>query len=226
MPPIAVLRSLAISQIAAIERDYTRLRNKQRYLDLGGRIEPDEYAEFSAKCLGLIDRLLGRRDAYYVQVLQELERHEMTSETLASTLHGIVRSLKNDIQDETFASFREWERAELYEVSLRQAEQLLGRNHKDAAAIIVGAMLVVHLEQLAKRYDLIPAEDDTNRPPNPAWLNGALAGSVYGALEQQNVSTWLALWEQATHGRYNKYGHTHVTVALHEVREFLTQFPA
>jgi hypothetical protein len=210
-----------------IEQEYANLRKKLRYVEFGGGVQADEYAEFNAICLSLVDRVAGRHDAYYLQVLRELDRHPMTSETLASTLYGIVQSLKRDIEADALTNFREREHADLYELLLQQAEQLLGQEQKDAAAILISGVVVVHLQQLADKHEIVTAAaDEQSDPQTPEWLNSALAQSVYGRLEQQNVTTWLNLWRRSAHAAYGAYSHDHVRLTLHSVRAFLTQFPA
>ena len=227
MPPHDRLRSIALSQIAAIERDYGNMRKKHRYVEFGGTIQPDEYAEFNARCLGLVDRVTSRHDAYYLQVMRELERHEMTSQELATTLYGIVESLKHDIEDSGLTSFREYEHAVLYELLLGDAEQLLDEGRKDAAAVLVGGVVVAHLWQLAGKHELpTPTAEVSGEPPSPERLNDALAQSVYGRMEHQRVTSWLTMRQRATQLAHGAYDHTHVTLAVQSVRSFLSQFPA
>lgn len=190
MSPRDRLKGIVLSQIAAIERDYADLRKKLRYVEFGGTVQPDEYAEFNARCLGLVDRVSGRHDAYNLQVMRELERHLMTSEELATTLYGIVQSLKHDIEAGGLTTFREYEHAVLYKLLLAEAEQLLDEGRKDAAAVLVGGVVVVHLWQLANKYDVAaPADERPNEPFSPDRLNDALAQSVYSRADHQRVAS-------------------------------------
>lgn len=227
MPPSDRLKGIALSQIAAIERDYANLRKKLRYLEFGGTIQPDEYAEFNARCLGFVDRVTSRHDAYYVQVMRELERHPMTSDELATTLYGIVQSLKHHIEASGLSTFREYEHAVLYELLLAEAEQLLDEGRKDAAAVLVGGVVVVHLWQLADKHDVVtPAAEVATGPASPERLNDALAQSVYGRVEHQRIASWLTIWQRATQLAYGAYDHGHVMLAVQAIRAFLSQFPA
>lgn len=227
MPPRDRLKGIVLSQIAAIERDYANLRKKLRYVEFGGTVQPDEYAEFNARCLGLVDRVSGRHDAYYLQVMRELERHPMTSEDLTTTLHGIVQSLKRDIEASGLTSFREYEHAVLYELLLAEAEQLLDEGRKDAAAVLVGGVVVVHLWQLASKHEVAaPADEGSDEAHSPDWLNDALAQSVYSRAEHQRVASWLTMWQRAAQLARGAYDHSYVVLAVQGVRAFLAEFPA
>jgi hypothetical protein len=221
VPSVAALRTLALGQIASIEREYANLRKKLRYVEFGGTVQPDEYAEFNAKCLGLVDRISGRHDAYYLQVMRELERHPMTSDELATTLYGIAMSLKQDIEANRLVSFREYEHAALYELLLAEAEQLLDEGRKDGAAVLLGGLVVVHLRQLATKHEL-----GVSDVADPEACNAALAQTVYGQVEQREIASWLTLWEKATQLAHGAYTHGQVTAAIQRVRVFLREFPA
>jgi len=162
-----------------------------------------------------------------LQVMRELERHPMTSEELATTLYGIIESLKHDIEESGLTSFREYEHAVLYELLLGEAEQLLDEGRKDAAAVLVGGVVVIHLWQLAGKHEVpTPSPETSGEPPSLERLNDALAQSVYGRVEQQRVTSWLTMWQRATQTAHGAYDHAHVVLAVQGVRTFLSQFLA
>jgi hypothetical protein len=87
------------------------------------------------------------------------------------------------------------------------ASELLSNGHKDPAAVIAGAVLTDHLHRLAREYG-VPLVAD-GKPKRAETLNADLAeigayGRVYSHHEA-DIATWIALRDDAVHGRYDRY---------------------
>jgi hypothetical protein len=193
------LKAAALRQIAAIDR---------------------EYAEFNTRCLALIDRTLGRGHAYYEQALREVQREPMTSAELAASLHGLVRSLKVDIEADALATVRETGHADLLAMFLRMAENLLGAHRKDPAAVLLGGALE------AKHHVAMADEERGPSAPLAEELNEMLAQQVYGLTEFKSVVAWLELREKASRWAVSAYNHDDVAKFLRGLRAFIASFPA
>ena len=71
MPDVDHLKIVAVTQLAAIDRQYSRIKTRRHHYQYGAGPVPDELAEFNSMCLGAIDRITSRHDAYNEQALRE-----------------------------------------------------------------------------------------------------------------------------------------------------------
>jgi hypothetical protein len=137
-------------------------------------------------------------------------------------LYGVVRALKQTVDSGGLASWREAEHGALLGGLLREAGALLGMGRNDAAAVLVGAVLVVHMRLLMAECGF-----DEQQCAGP-WdvLHPALSGRAYGGRDVAKVGTWLGLWHRAAKGTYNACPGADVSAALVGVRSFVARFPA
>jgi hypothetical protein len=224
-------KQAALAQITTVEKQYTDLLKKLKYVNYGGDVSADEYAEFSAMCLGLLDRLTSRHNAYYQEALRQLQSGDMTTAALASALHGLVASLKRDIEAGTLARYAEREHAVVYDDLLQTAAGLVAGDHHNAAVILLGGVLIAHLRQLARVHELVPSatsEGDGEEPDplSPNELNDLLRESVYDASTARNVATWLHRYRQACQGNPAASSRDLVSLYLQGLRVLLMQYPA
>ena len=106
------------------------------------------------------------------------------------------------------------------------ADRLLTERHKDASAVIAGAVLEEHLRKLAQRND-VPAEDDAGRPTKADRLNADLRkADSYPALDEKSVAAWLDLRNKAAHAQYDDYRAEQVSLFIQGLRDFITRHPA
>jgi hypothetical protein len=226
MSAVDQLKVAALRQIAAIDRQYAEFKTKLRHAEFGAMVQPDEYAEFNTMCLVLIDRTLGRGHAYYEQALREVQREPMTSAELAASLHGLVRSLKQDIEDGALATALEAEHADQLGVFLRMTERLLSARRKDPAAVLLGGALEAHLRNLAAKHKVGLPDAGRTSPPLAEELNQLLAHHVYDVAEFKSVAAWLDLRDKANRSAISAYTEEDVAKFLRGLRAFIAGFPA
>ncbi len=100
------------------------------------------------------------------------------------------------------------------------AEHLLSGGYKDAAAVMIGAVLEDSLRKLADK-NRISTVNANGRPLTIDPLNVNLArANVYGPLVQKQVTTWADLRNSAAHGHYIKYDEGQVKQMLLFVQKF------
>jgi len=134
------------------------------------------------------------------QGLLKAIRHELKK--------GLITDLKNLLQASIFADF------------LEMAEHLVSGGYKDAAAVMIGAVLEDSLRKLADKNS-ISTVAATGRPLTIDPLNVNLArANVYGPLVQKQVTTWADLRNSAAHGHYLKYDEAQVKQMLLFVQKF------
>jgi hypothetical protein len=105
------------------------------------------------------------------------------------------------------------------------AAHLLSEGYKDAAAVIAGSSLEVHLRNLAAKHSL--SVELNGKPKKADLINTELASaSAYSKLDQKNVTAWLDLRNKAAHGHYQDYSKTQVELLVSQIRDFMLRVPA
>lgn len=95
----------------------------------------------------------------------------------AIRIAGIVRQLKQDIGDGYLSSTRELLHAETFADFLEMADHLLSEGYKDAAAVIAGSSLEVHLRNLAAKHNL--TVEINGKAKKADQVNSDLASAVH-----------------------------------------------
>jgi hypothetical protein len=142
---------------------------------------------------------------------------------------GVVKALRVGVEAGYLQGITELIHGELFADFLDMASHLLDEGYKDPAAVIAGAALETHLRQLCGKQG-IPIEVSTAkaiRAQKADKLNADLAkASVYGKLDQKNVTAWLDLRNKAAHGKFDEYTKEQVTVMLLGIKDFIARNPA
>lgn len=187
---------------------------------MGASVPGDKYSEFKATSLSFLDQVFGSTKVYSVQFRVEV------SNTLVSSVNhgiGILQGARGELVGGWLVTTRGLISAELFADFLEMAEYLLTEQYKDAAAVMVGGTLEEHLRQLATGQG-IPVEEEKNGkmvPRKADVINAELAKSIYGKLDQKNVTAWLDLRNKAAHGKYSEYNEDQARSMLVAVREFI-----
>ena len=170
-----------------------------------------------------IDRLTIPSSTY----ARDVERQRTTpSEPRLRALAGIVTALRDDIRAGWLASFIELAHADTYNDYLEMAEGLSAQQYKDAAAVIAGISLEVHLRTLSTKYG-INLQASNGSPKKADTLNADLKkAGIYNALEQKQVTAWLGIRNSAAHGNYIDYDDAAVKALIDGVRNFTAKYLA
>jgi len=100
------------------------------------------------------------------------------------------------------------------------SEYLLDEDYKDAAAVLLGAVLEDSLRKLAESQQ-IPTASATGKYLTIDPLNVALAKQgFYNPLVQKQITTWANLRNDAAHGHFDKYDAEQVKQMLLFVQKF------
>jgi len=102
---------------------------------------------------------------------------------------------------------------------LDQAEHLLQAQYKDAAAVLIGAVLETTLRKLCDKHSLSYTAKETMEPLN---VKLGKAG-VYEPMTQKMITAWGALRNNAAHGHTEKYSDIEVTQMHIWVSAFVDQ---
>jgi len=214
-----------LEQLEKLEVKFEVLRQDSGNKDLsGGTVTTDEISEFIAGSRAAIVRIAGNSSPY----MAEFEAARVVKSFIGSQairIAGIVRQLKQDLSDGYLSSARELLHAETFADFLEMADHLLSEGYKDAAAVIAGSSLEVHLRNLAAKYNL--AVELNGRAKKADQVNSDLASAgAYSKLDQKNVTAWLDLRNKAAHGHYGEYSRDQVSFLLSQIRDFMVRIPA
>jgi hypothetical protein len=158
----------------------------------------------------LIERLYGQKSQYHRSFEKVLEMDHFTvmhntHYSHVGELVGILKGVQHDMKSGLLLDFRKLLQAEVFDDFLEMAEHLLNEGYKEAAAVILGAVLEDSLRKLSDGNEL-PTVGVNGKPLTMEPLNVALARKGgYGPLLQKQVTTWANLRNDAAQGHFGRY---------------------
>jgi hypothetical protein len=202
-----------------IVRKFAALRQRAEELlqDMehhGGRmICPPGYFEIRASALNLLARTAGEQSVYYRELLGN-PNFDMR------LMVGVITAAMTDYREGFMADAKLLVSAEVFADFLVQAEVLLEQDYKDAAAVIIGAVLEDGLRRvcLSKGIEPIRKEGRAVSPERAGaddWANGLTKAGVLTAIQKKEIDAKREIRNSAAHGKFNEYTKDDV-VAFHE----------
>ena len=177
----------------------------------------------------LITRLYGN-DSQYFQMFQAATKvpsfTAMHSNYYShvSNLVGLFKGIQHDIDSGMLSNLRSLVQAEIFADFLEMAEHLLGEGYKDAAAVLLGAVLEDSLRKIADASG-VSTVGSKGQPLTLDPLNVALAKKGdYGPLVQKQVTSWANLRNDAAHGHFANYDAAQVKQMLLFVQKFCADY--
>ncbi|MER6484350.1 hypothetical protein ABT264_12520 [Streptomyces virginiae] len=139
--------------------------------------------------------------------------------------HAVAHSLRDDLNAGWVETVVELVHADTYGDYLEMAEALLAKGYKDAAAVITGTSLEVHVRALCAKNGVTTAV--AGKPKKADTMNADLKkAGAYDGLQQKQVTAWLDLRNKAAHGNYSDYDGSQVQLFLEGVRAFMMKYLA
>lgn len=221
------LETALLQQLDEILAEFERLRVRSKYDDISDLPE-DEIVRFVARARAAIHRIGGPSSTYVLQSEEIMREREFVG-AKGKRMAGVLASLRADINSGYLRSVSELIHGELFGDFLEMAQHLVDEGYKDAAAVIAGSALEAHIRQLSQKAGIALETSDSSgiRPKKADTLNAELAkSSVYSKLDQKNVTSWLALRNDAAHGHYDRYEETQVKLLIAGIRDFISRNPA
>ncbi|MFF2534489.1 hypothetical protein [Streptomyces cyaneofuscatus] len=137
----------------------------------------------------------------------------------------VALTLRDDLQAGWTETVVELVHADTYSDFLEMAEALLAKGYKDAAAVITGTSLEVHIRALCVKNGVTTAV--AGKPKKATTMSADLRkAGVYDGLQEKEVTAWMGLRNSAAHGDYGDYDHAQVRRFLDGVQAFMRKFPA
>jgi uncharacterized protein (DUF2164 family) len=195
---------------------------------LSSEIAGEELAEVTSWVtrLGqLIRRIYGEKSQQFATYSKALETenfyylHSNWNAHIAQVL-GVAKSLAHDLEHGLLFDIRTLVQADVFSDFLEMGEYLLNEGYKDAAAVIIGAVLEDGLRKVAEKRS-VSTVNPSGRPLTIDPLNAALvADDAYTKLVQKQITTWAHVRNKAAHGEYSEYTKDQVQMMLMFVQGF------
>jgi hypothetical protein len=175
-----------------------------------------------------IERITGKNSVYY-QRIDEIRNAQFQLD-IASRMIRVAKALLDDVRSGYLTSLIEIVHADLFSNFIDMASYLVKQGYKDAAGVITGSALEVHLKNLCIKNNILVEEtknDGSVKPKKANQMNQDLCSAkVYGQLDQKSVTAWLELRNNSAHGKYNEYDAKQVEFYIDNIREFIRRYPA
>jgi hypothetical protein len=173
-----------------------------------------------------IERLAPGGSSYGKEARVLVETRGADDGWLVVRLVGILRALRSDYEAGYVRTVEELVHADVFSDLLEMATELHGSGYKDAAAVIAGSVLEEHLRKLARRHEILAVKAN-GAHEKADTLNAALTkAGAYNGLVQKQVTSWLALRNNAAHGERDEYDHAQVGALIRDVLDFTAKHPA
>lgn len=185
----------------------------------------DIIASLQTRCLAAIERVSGKRSTY-LRMAEGIAKEKISYRYQMTRLVGVVRALLDDLESNYMESIGELTRGDVFADYLDMAGHLLDKGYKDAAAVLAGSTLEVHLRKLCVKSN-ITIIGSNGKPKKADLLNSELhKAGTYSNLEQKSVTAWLSLRNDAAHGNYSKYVDQQVRLLVSGIRDFVARHAA
>ncbi len=186
-------------------------------------VDHGQFHGFRSAALSFIGNLYGTDHIFYTDFITLV----LTSDVIRTeTGKAILESIKGELIGDWLISIKGSITAEVFSDFLEMADYFLAEGYKDPGAVMIGGVLEEHLRQLCQKSGIeIEIESKGRlRPKRANTLNSELVkAEAYNKLEQQNITAWLALRNNAAHGKYDEYTKEQVTLMLQGVTEFISR---
>lgn len=184
-----------------------------------------EFSDLETRCIASIERITGQRSPYSRKLVKiNGQKFYCPTQRLAAQI-GVAKGLLSDIQNGYLKSFEEILHGDLFNDFLEMAKYLSKKGYKDAAAVIAGSTLEVHIRQLCEKFN-VPTMSGNKRKKTET-LNTELAkAGAYNKSDQKTVTACLDIRNSAAHGDYSEYDSDRVKLLIDQIRYFINQHPA
>jgi hypothetical protein len=129
-------------------------------------------------------------------------------------MKAVFLALHEDFQGGYLHSLRNLVQAEVFDSELEQANELLNKGYKTAAAVIAGTVLETTLRELCCQQQIASSKLDK--------MNADLAKrNVYNANQAKRITAMAGVRNNAAHGKPNEFSDGDVKTMIDDVERFL-----
>jgi hypothetical protein len=208
-----------------ISQGETVIRTAHRTQYSSDEVDSALFTGFRSAGLSYISNVYGTNHSYYSLFNSETTDY-YTSSAKASI--EILRQIKIEIDGDWIIKVKNLVSAELFSDFIEMAKYLLESKYKDPAAVLIGSVLEEHIRQLCNSNGISISEEKDGRliPLKADRMNAELVkANVYNKLQQTTVTAWLALRNNAAHGKYSEYTIDQVILMQDGVIGFINNNP-
>lgn len=177
-----------------------------------GTLPGDMYFELRVSSINLLTRLASE-DSIYVQELKKMNPN-------AFSMKGVLEAARADYLQGFMTDHRLLISAEVFSDLLVQAEVLLDHDYKDAAAVIIRAVLENGIRRLCEAHKIEAGKRDTIQQLNEKLYKE----HAYSALVHKEIIAKVEIGNCAAHGRFDQYKKDDVAAFLEFALRFLAQY--
>jgi hypothetical protein len=177
-----------------------------------GTLPGDKYFELRVSSINLLSRL-SSQDSIYVQELERMAPN-------AFSMKGVLEAARVDYLQGFMADHKLLVSAEVFSDILVQAEVLLDHDYKDAAAVIIRAVLEDGIRRLCESRKIEVGKRDTIQQLNEKLYKE----NVYSALQHKEIIAKAEIGNCAAHARFDQYKKEDVVAFLEFTLRFLAQY--
>jgi hypothetical protein len=214
-------REKILDRLRELVRRGDELRAQQMTGEYGEYVADKQGVErWLTNCLSVL-RLLGEGAPHTARFSEAVARAQQWVTFLSNfdTMLGIVKAAAEDVEGGFLGERDLLVTADAFESLLEQAEHLLSNGYKDAAAVLVGAVLESSLRKLCDKRGVAYTSKETMEP-----LNVKLAkDGAYQRLTHKMITTWGELRNNAAHGDFDKHSEADVRQMHQWVSGFVEQ---
>ena len=212
-------------QLSSIIKEYEAGLAESRHDDASDVYSLTQITDLQTRCIAAIQRASGS-DSIYVRRASEISKQKTHLYKHVALQIGVLKALLSDIKSGYLISIEELIHGNLFSDFLDMSRHLLTNGYKDAAAVLAGSTLESHLKNLCKKHQ-VRVTRPNGRSKSLDLLNADLEkGGVYTKLDQKNVTAWIALRNNAAHGKYSEYTKSQVQLLISSIQDFITRHPA
>jgi len=177
-----------------------------------GTLPGDLYFELRVSAINLLSRLASE-DSIYVQELKQMAPN-------AFSIKGVLEAARTDYLQGFMADQKLLISAEVFSDLLVQAEVLLDHDYKDAAAVLIRAVLEDGIRKLCQANNVAVGKRDTLQQLNEDLYKR----KIYSALQHKEIIAKAEIGNCAAHARFDQYTKADVEAFLDFVLRFLAQY--
>lgn len=137
---------------------------------------------------------------------------------------GIINGLYKDYSSGMLDNVRNLLRGEIFVDFLDMGEHLLDEGYKDAAAVIIGAVLEDSLREIALKNKIDIKKDNGTSKTINSLNQDIYKNKIYNSYTQKNITSLADLRNKAAHGRYDEYSEKEVKIMLLSVQDFCSKY--
>ena len=219
------MKNIFEAQLRDVITEHESFISRSQYDDGSDVISKTEITKLNTRCITVVERASGFNSTYSKEVRRFSEESIYTHTNVVNEI-GVVKALLFDIQNGYLKGLEEIIHGDVFSDFLEMASHLVSQGYRDAAAVMAGSTLEVHLRKLCEKNDIDTLKGD-GKPKKADSLNAELAKEdVYTKSDQKAVTFWLGLRNYAAHGEYGEYNKEQIRNLIDGVRGFITRHPA